>query len=97
MRNIHDLDATHTLIIGLEIHKKVTALRRTAVMVSEAVLSLLLRMRGPQLDSAQLTPVLVLVLVCLHSFIYSANDLCQFVSLLSSAHFQSDPILMSML
>ena len=64
-------------------------------MVSEAVLSLLLRMRGPQLDSAQLTPVLVLV--CLHSFIYSANDLCQFVSLLSSAHFQSDPILMSML
>lgn len=95
MRNIHDLDATHTLIIGLEIHKTVTALRRTAVMVSEAVLSLLLRMRGPQLDSAQLTPVLVLV--CLHSFIYSANDLCQFVSLLSSAHFQSDPILMSML
>ena len=64
-------------------------------MVSEAVLSLLLRMRGPQLDSAQLTPVLVLV--CLHSFIYSANDLCQLVSLLLSAHFQSDPILMSML
>ena len=62
-------------------------------MVSEAVLSLLLRMRGPHLDSAQLTPVLV----CLHSFIYSANDLCQFVSLLLSAHFQSDPILMSML